>query len=145
MKLYESTIKDTIILHSDGTEISYLDVEWSYIISLSIWVPMSILFVLLLSDSFIWSYVIESFRNVLKSFKKTEDKLQRFAIEENVFGEQRQITTVERVPAEEMNEIRQKIDKMHEFSVAFKYLCTCLPGNKILARKAIRITSDTFI
>lgn len=28
--------------------------------------------------------------------------------------------------------------KANEFSEAFKYLCTCIPGNKILARKPIR-------
>lgn len=143
MKLYESTIKDTIVLRSDGTEISYLDIEWSYIIKMSNWLPLSILFILLLlSDPFTslsWSVLTRACRNIFKSFEagdSKEDKNEHFHAQ-TVFAEQGQITTIERVPTEQMYVMQ--IDKMNEFSVAFKYLCTCLPGNKILARKPIRV------
>lgn len=35
--------------------------------------------------------------------------------------------------------ILRKIKKDNEYDEAFKYLCTCKPGNKILSRKPIRI------
>lgn len=147
MKLYESTIKDTIVLRSDGTEISYLDIKWSYIIKMSIWLPLSILFILLilLSNPFTslsWSVVTRACRNIFKSFEagnSKEDKNEHFRTQ-TVFAEQEQITKIDRVPAEQM--YLMHIDKMYEFSVAFKYLCTCLPGNKIFARKPIRVILD---
>lgn len=43
------------------------------------------------------------------------------------------------VPADEMQKILAKIQKDNEYNEAFKYLCTCNPGNEILSRKPIRI------
>lgn len=155
MKLYESTLRDTIVLVSDGAEISCLDIKWSYVISMSIWLPLLLILIVLLTQStFIsksWRYFTEARGNVFESSKKsnhTEVMNERFLDGKNASSEQRQITnietvdTVETVSTEQMRELRMEIDKMREFSEAFKYLCTCLPGNKILARKPIRMTFD---
>lgn len=159
MKLYESTLRDTIVLVSDAAEISCLDIKWSYVISMSIWLPLLLILIVLLTQStFIsksWRYFTEARGNVLKSSERsnqTEEMNKSFLVEKNFSSEQRQITnflpnietvdTVETISTEQMRELQTEIDKMREFSEAFKYLCTCLPGNKILARKPIRMTFD---
>lgn len=148
MKLFESNIRDTVGLWTDdGVEIAYFNIEWSYIVSVSFWLPLSILLVSLFADSLIslsWNYLTESYRNALKTFEKDVpvEENENVFTEKSVFAERRQIVITDRAHAEKMYDSDMEIDKTNECCVAFKYLCTCLPGNKILARKPLRMSSD---
>lgn len=166
MKVYESKIKDTITLRDNNQlKVIHVDTEWSYIISVSIWVPLSILYILILflPDSIfttipsfignwltrarIWDHqklglfkiysllTIGHWTVVLynRLFRRSKRNGHFNAIESNYFP----IKQTDGVPADDLQKMLDAIK--NEFSLAYKYLCTCNGENKIFARKPIRM------
>lgn len=170
MKIYEAITKNqTKIQCDDFHEDSYLNIEWSYIISLPVWVPLAIvgiLFVLFFPKS-----LFQSFRKVLRRiFSTSEGKpIERTQVEtiptESMKTTERACVPIKKVlkrptvicktnnfneSLEDRCDSVEKVQKIIlnvreansnanlEFSEAYKYLCTCLPGNRILARRPIR-------
>lgn len=151
MKLYESVIKDTIALQS-GREDKYLNTEFSYIISLPIWLPISILCALLLPTVLSLSPSNLLNRIFKTIFQRSDENSASYEIEkirplqpilirevENMSSRPMPITELEEnIPDEKMREIIMNVRKASGTNEAYKYLCSCLPGSKILARRPIR-------
>lgn len=200
MKIYEELTKEKIEVTCDGLqEDSHLNLEWSYVISLPVWVPLSILtiiFALFVPKSLFINFAQAFINFVYGMFKTTEGKsrditdyaqqitkaanecistnkkMPTFSVARNNNRRQvnscSEVTEDKRIPTTHQNvsnihnvndmievvemseylnrdatikldEISSIIETSNDFSEAFKYLCTCLPGNRILARKSIRL------
>lgn len=165
MKVYETKIKDAITLRDDNNEskVIHLETEWSYLISVSIWVPLSILYILILflPDSTLTA--IPSFVGNWMTRAKIwdQEKLGLFKIYSLLtlghwavvlynrwFGKSKRnaikpnsLHIKDGIPANEMQNILDAIQ--NEFSVAYEYLCKCNGENKILCRKPFRM-NDLF-
>lgn len=167
MKIYEAKIRDTITLQNGNeTKTTYLELYSSYIVSLSLWCPVSILYLGILFISFIedWitrvknsdyqilnlfktcglvmfvNWAIQLKRRWFKSPKK--DTIQSISPKNDTIGsiQPKSITRLipDRDTPDEMTRILATI-RSNNFSTAFKYLCTCQPEHKTLARKPLRI------
>lgn len=173
MKIYEAITQNKTEIHCDDLhEDLYLNIEWSYIISLPVWIPIAIVCILLVV--FFPKSLFRSFGNIVhRVFRTTEEKTIDDAKVEtnpthchNISAQSMKTTERACVPTKKIlkrptnicktndfSEVFERrsipVDKVHsilfnaceahfEFSEAYKYLCTCLPGNRILARKPIR-------
>lgn len=167
MLTYEAKIKDTIRLHNDESEILYIDSEWSYVSSLSIWLPLSIIYVLILFapnlmaiPSFIENWVtrardwnqqnlglfkiyslltIGHWAVLLYNRWFKSSRRSAYAHFNTILSDYKRNVITNGVPAKEMKRNLGMVRRENEFSEAHKYLCTHLPGNKILARRPIRM------
>lgn len=189
MKIYEEITKEKAKLAcSEFQEDSYLSLEWSYVISLPIWVPLSLLAVI-----FILFFPKSLFKPFINFVRKIFQTSQRKSIDTNTYAQMmttadkesipmmkmptssiarndnntneiikdrrvpmarthQNILNIHKVndmvkvieyhkrdPTNELHEISSIICKSNDYSEAFEYLCTCLPGNRILPRKPIRL------
>lgn len=132
--------------------VSSMNFEQSHTITVSNWIPLFLcgVFVLALLESLF--LLFQKFltkdrngkstiagRNVssLREFESIDSK--RMTDEGNFLSQ--------RIGGEqiEMTIMRAQLDKENQFSEAFKYLCTCWPGNRILARKPINLISNSYM
>lgn len=169
MKIYEAITKNKTEIQSDDfLEDSYLNIKWRSIVRLPVWVPLTITGILFVS--FIPKLLLKAFLNIVHRVFRTLDRKTRenaqvepiptpmettkracdhmkktlkkptFICKTNEFNEI--FFSEERhLPAEKLHRIVLNVRQENlEFSRAYRYLCTCLPENRIMSRKPIRLS-----
>lgn len=169
MQIFEVKLKDIITIRHDDIECSHMDTEGSYVFSLSIWFILPILILLVLNSiipSSIgnWMRQARDWKHqtlgLFKSFSLmtivhwaarlynrwfsssksnafNESILQHFSISPT----RDRTNRIDNGPAEETERTLTILrgENEYKYSEAYKYLCTCKPGSKILARKPLRM------
>lgn len=132
--------------------VSSMNFEQSHTITVSNWIPLFVCGVFVLA-------LLESLFLLFQKFL-TKDRNGKFAIARRNVSSLREFESIDskrmtndgnflsqRIGGEqiEMTIMRARLDKENQFSEAFKYLCTCRPGNRILARKPINFISNSYM
>lgn len=158
MKLYESNVTDSLEEEDDEWH-SFSYIESSYVVSVSVWMLIVLLIVLVPESwiAFLGNVLLRCWKsiwNILnrKIYRKGSTPIKTHAIEQ--YPTVPSINTMEKslVPVKKIKQIvatthksqsTQELkstmrNKRYEYYIAFKYLCTCIAANRILARKPIR-------
>lgn len=154
MKLFKSKFTDSFVVRGGEFGISSMNFEQSHTITVSNWIPLFVcgVFVLALLESLF--LLFQKFLTKDRNGKSTiagrnVSSLREFELidSKRMTNDERFLSGFQRIGGEqiEMTIMRARLDKENQFSEAFKYLCTCRPGNRILARKPINIISNSYM
>lgn len=147
MKIYELIFVDSFEANGgewNGTTFNFVS---KYIVNLSNW--LLILFTILIVPiieiviSSLTKFLSQVWNKCLNNSNKhiyLNDTIQRIISSEPDIMENDNILSEEHKSYQHNLQAQKVIlPNWNEFSEAFRYLCTCKPGNKILARKPIKI------
>lgn len=152
MKLFKSKFTDSFVVRGGEFGVSSMNFEQSHTITVSNWIPLFLCGVFVLA-------LLESLFLLFQKFL-TKDRIGKSTIAGRNVSSLREFESIDskrmtndgnflsqRIGGEqiEMTIMRARLDKENQFSEAFKYLCTCRPGNRILARKPINLISNSYM
>lgn len=148
MKIFETIITDSFEVRGDEWGEIDVNFESKYRISLSNWVIGILVLVLILSNSeniisLLQKYVLRDRMGrstVSRESINSNQITQNNAEDRTILNEHKILERNEGVMIHQRDTCSppMQLNKSNEFSVAFKYLCTCIPGNRIEARKPIK-------
>lgn len=153
MKVFESTITDSVEVQGGEWDKVIVHYDSKYSISLSNWVLVMIVFVVIVLNWEIIILLLQKYvladctgwpvvsRENMNSKQITQNySEERGMMKEHEIVKMNENTPIGRVgiPQSDAHSWRMQINKANEFSESFKYLCTCIPGNRIEARKPIK-------